>query len=161
MTDYDGRRAPVTLAQANDSTFRSTSPVWPPPLSEYSGIIYAGSQVKSRQITDGLSKTYALGERCVDPNQYETGAAHNDDWSMYTGFQNDITASTYFDRDLKIDRVPKQDTPGAESDEYFGSAHPSGCHMSMCDGSVTIVSYGIDPEVYRRSGHRADGGAEK
>ena len=29
--------------------------------------------------------------------------------------------------------------------------------MAMCDGSVTMVSFDIDPEIHRARGHRYDG----
>ena len=122
MTGYDERRAPMFIAEANDSAFRAIKPVWPPPLSEFNGIMYAGSEVKYRHISDGLSKTYAVGERYVDPNGYSTGLLHNDDWSMYCGFQDDIAASTYYDPIEDIANLPLQDTPGATLDEIFGSA---------------------------------------
>jgi prepilin-type processing-associated H-X9-DG protein len=41
----------------------------------------------------------------------------------------------------------------------FGSAHPGGFHMAMCDGSVQSYSYDIDLEVHRRMGNRLDGEA--
>jgi prepilin-type N-terminal cleavage/methylation domain-containing protein/prepilin-type processing-associated H-X9-DG protein len=161
MTGYDERRAPILSTQANDPTFRAIEPVWPPPLSEFNGIMYAGSEVKLRHILDGLSKTYAVGERYVDPNEYTTGKLHNDDWSMYTGFQDDIAASTFYDPVNNIANLPLQDTPGARLDEHFGSAHPGGFNIAMCDGSVQFISYDIEAEVHRRAGHRSDEGRSK
>ena len=63
------------------------------------------------------------GRAYVDPNGYSTGLLHNDDWSMYTGFQDDIAASTYYDPIEDIANLPLQDTPGATLDEIFGSAY--------------------------------------
>jgi prepilin-type processing-associated H-X9-DG protein len=39
----------------------------------------------------------------------------------------------------------------------FGSAHVSGCHMAMCDGSVKQVAYNLSADVHRRLANRRDG----
>ena len=39
----------------------------------------------------------------------------------------------------------------------FGSSHTAGCHFVLCDGSVRLISFQIDPEIHRRLGNRADG----
>ena len=36
----------------------------------------------------------------------------------------------------------------------FGSAHPSGFNMMMCDGSVHHIKYTINPDVFRQGGNR-------
>jgi hypothetical protein len=130
-------------------------------------VSFCGTAVKFRQITDGLSKTIALGERWIPPGSYmaetEWGA---DDWAMLVGFQDDTVRSTYYDGRTPT-HVPRKD--GASiSDiatsvgdviprELFGSAHPGGCLFSMCDGSVESVGYDTDPEVFRQMGTRGDG----
>ncbi len=136
---------------------------WPPSQAEFNGTAYCGATVKLAAITDGLSKTYIVGERYINPNEYETGLDHGDDWSMWSGFQDDLCRSTYYDptKNPNDSRVPVQDTPGAELAQRFGSAHPGGCNMAFCDGSVQLISYDIDPEVHRRNGNREDGGVAK
>jgi len=39
----------------------------------------------------------------------------------------------------------------------FGSAHSVGCNFVLCDGSVRMIGYTIDPEVHRRLANRRDG----
>lgn len=135
---------------------------WPPATSDFNGIAYCGAAVKVAMVTDGLSKTYLVGERYNNPDNYETGLDHGDDWSMWTGYQDDICRSTYFDPTTPIDnRVPLQDTPGLELPEHFGSAHPAGCNIAFGDGSVHLIGFDIDAELHRRNGHRSDGGAPK
>ena len=53
--------------------------------------------------------------------------------------------------------LPKQDTPGVDDWDAFGSAHASGFGMAFCDGSVQRLNYTIDAETFRRLGNREDG----
>jgi prepilin-type processing-associated H-X9-DG protein len=39
----------------------------------------------------------------------------------------------------------------------FGSAHPGGFNIAFCDGSVHIINYAIDQQVYQRLCNRSDG----
>jgi prepilin-type N-terminal cleavage/methylation domain-containing protein/prepilin-type processing-associated H-X9-DG protein len=138
---------------------------FPPPISEFSGVSFCGTAVKSRNINDGLSNTIALGEKWIPAENYTDGYFVADDWSMYTGFQDDMVRSTYYNGSAAT-HVPRQDGDifSASDDikrELFGSPHPGGCMAAMCDGSVRILEYSIDPETFRQMGHRADEGAVK
>ena len=136
---------------------------WPdtgPQGHNITGISYARSQVTMAMITDGASNTYLLGEKNVCPDYYLTGMDPGDDWTMFTGQQDDIVRSVgYPDPNTPgayIYYPPIQDTPGLLSYDSFGSAHTNGLNMSLCDGSVRFISYTIDPEVHRRLGNRQD-----
>lgn len=52
------------------------------------------------------------------------------------------------------DARPAPDQPGLQWFRAFGSAHPSGFYMAMCDASVRSVSYDIDPVVHDAQGPR-------
>ena len=113
----------------------------------------------------GPATLNAVGERFIEPQHYETGLAHADDWPMYTGYQDDLYRSVWYDvTDPQNGEayLPLQDRDGIKgASERFGSAHPGGCNMAMVDGSVDTIQYDIDPEVHRQSGHRSDGGAPR
>jgi hypothetical protein len=157
---------PTSLCQADNNP----PPGWPPTKAStrlpdgnfaFNGTFFCGVNVKYSTITDGLSKTYLVGERYLNPDHYDTGLDHGDDWSMWSGYQDDNCRSTFFNPATGDNRVPLQDTPGVEDPRRFGSAHPSGCFMAYGDGSVDLVAYDVDAEVHRRAGHRFDNGQPK
>jgi prepilin-type processing-associated H-X9-DG protein len=137
---------------------------WLAPTTDcFSGISFCVSEIRLSQIVDGTSKTYTIGERSIDPLHYETGMLHSNDWNMYSGAQDDIYRSAYVpSNDLAPNArpayVPFQDTPRADFGNYFGSAHPGGCHFGFCDGSVRVVAYDVDPLIHWRAAHREDEG---
>jgi prepilin-type N-terminal cleavage/methylation domain-containing protein/prepilin-type processing-associated H-X9-DG protein len=143
---------------------------WPPDKDSdgnyiFNGTAYCGGTVKFSAISDGLSKTYIVGEKYINPDNYETGLDFADDWSMWSGYQDDNCRSTYYDpadpNNPVNSRVPLQDTPGVVQRQSFGSVHAGGCHMAFGDGSVQFIGYDIDAEVHRRNGNRFDGGESK
>lgn len=173
MTNFDTKCLEIG---PNNYDPASWPAAFPPPASKYNGVSFCGTAVKFRQITDGLTNTIALGEKFVFTQVYNDGKHWDaDDWGPYMGFQDDLVRSTYFDG-LNVTHVPQQDTdilpklPGMNTSdqftqllpkELFGSSHPGGCLFSMCDGSVTLVTFDVDAETYRQMGDRGDGGVKK
>ena len=51
---------------------------------------------------------------------------------------------------------PQPDTPGQGIRHYFGSAHPGGLYMALCDGSVQFMNFTIDPLTHKLLGDRED-----
>jgi prepilin-type processing-associated H-X9-DG protein len=136
--------------------------------------------VRILDIPDGTSSTYMVGEKPLDPIWYltlattpvasgtSTRAEWGDDGSAYQGFDDDIHRWTGI-VDVSSAGVatvststatrPFPDTVGgADTHRYsFGSAHPGGFNVVMCDGSVRSIAYGIAFETHRRLGGRDDG----
>jgi prepilin-type N-terminal cleavage/methylation domain-containing protein/prepilin-type processing-associated H-X9-DG protein len=135
---------------------------WRPQIDWHNGIGYCGAIVELRHITDGTSNTYAVGERFLEPEKSLRGEAKADDWPMYNGFQDDLYRSVYYDPSEPDNaQTPKPDVDGVEDSYRFGSSHPGGVNMGMCDGSVTTISFDVDPDVHRRNGHRSDEGGPR
>ena len=131
---------------------------WIDRSEQFRGISYERSEVEFAHIVDGTSNTYMVGERYINPDTYLSGGSPDDDWAMYTGQQDDQSRSVYFDpANDKASYVPWQDRKGVTSRYRFGGPHSAGCHMSFCDGSVSIISYSIDASVHWRLGVRDDG----
>jgi len=133
------------------------------------GISTLHSEVRVAEVTDGTSNTFMIGEKFVRVINYETGKKSGDDQSVYAGYGRDTTrvtgaSTTVAGVPTVVGTPPKHDAysftttaEAAASDSWFGSAHPGGCNMAMADGSVQMISYSIDPEVFRRLGNRSDG----
>lgn len=117
------------------------------------GISYARSEIRMADVADGTTNTYMLGEKYLNADRYEDGWDHADDFGMYEGCAHD----TY--RWCDESRRPLQDTPGLAIFDAFGSIHPASCNMVLCDGSVRMISYSIQPRVHAALGNRADGKA--
>jgi hypothetical protein len=115
-------------------------------IASATGVLYPRSLVAYRDLTDGASNTYLLGEkRCLDEG-YDWG----DDQHAYLG--HGLDTARYATREWP----PAPDGPDTLP-RSFGSAHPAGCYFAMADGAVRLIAYDIDPEIHRRHGHRADG----
>jgi prepilin-type processing-associated H-X9-DG protein len=129
-----------------------------PDKSHHTGINHQRSEIRIAQITDGTSNTYLIGEKYIRPENYTTGGDPGDNESMYMGENGDVVR--WANRDIG----PLQDRPGGSFWPHWGSAHSGGLNMAFCDGSVHLISYGIDLETHRRFGNRKDGlpvGAEQ
>ena len=113
-----------------------------------SGVIFARSEV--RQIRDGTSQTYLLGERHVSYQRYHRGFQTDDDNGWGVGFDSDSIRTTQM--------PPQFDFSGVEGDNaHFGGPHLDEFHMTFCDGSFRQMAYDIDPAIHFSLGNRADG----
>jgi hypothetical protein len=135
---------PATLAQGDSPSYAWTQ-------LDRTGVVFRRSEIRPAHIRDGLSSTYLAAESYLNPLDYETGVASNNNQGMYAGYDRDTLRATH------IMHRPLRDRPGLNADHAFGSAHPSGFQAALCDGSVRLVSYRIAPETHRRLGNRHDG----
>ncbi|MBU4398822.1 MAG: DUF1559 domain-containing protein, partial [Planctomycetes bacterium] len=121
-------------------------------MSSTNGISAQRSKVKMAEITDGTSYTYLVGEKSLCPDSYFDGSDGGDNNAALGGDDFDLNRWTMIGM-----FPPGIDTPGLHATGSFGSAHPSGFNMALCDGSVQKMNYSIDPETHYRLGNRKDG----
>jgi prepilin-type N-terminal cleavage/methylation domain-containing protein/prepilin-type processing-associated H-X9-DG protein len=133
------------------------------------GVVYQISTVRQKDITDGLSKTYAVGEKFEAIDQYGTGNDPADNEWMFVGYDNDTNRSsqpitTTTANVVQDDRSTNTIAGMAFSDigrNMWGSAHRNTMNMVFCDGSVHDIPYSIDPTVHMQLANRMDGHTPK
>jgi prepilin-type N-terminal cleavage/methylation domain-containing protein/prepilin-type processing-associated H-X9-DG protein len=138
-----------------------------PPPSAADGVCFCLSMIRPKDVTDGLSCTYLLGEKYLCPDLYDTGESSGDNEWALQGYDWDIErfgnpypmveGNSGYDQSYEL--VPFQDTPGFEVPLSFGSAHANGFNMSFCDGSVRTINYTIDLTTHMHLCNRHDGQA--
>jgi prepilin-type N-terminal cleavage/methylation domain-containing protein/prepilin-type processing-associated H-X9-DG protein len=116
---------------------------------DFGGVVGVKTTTTFAEITDGLSNTLMLGEKFVHPQHATAGTCWADNEQLYIGLDNDTSRST---------QRPPQTIGGRTGWPYtFGSWHPSGLNVCLCDGSVRNVAYAIHAEEWRRLGTRGEG----
>jgi len=95
------------------------------------------------QITDGATNTLMLGEKRLRPDSYYSGD-WCDDRGWTDGFDPDTVRSTAYPYG------PDSNDAG-DICYMFGSAHMAGMNACLGDGSVRLISYTIDRNVFNLS----------
>ena len=149
--------------QGGGSSPDCTTPGYSGRVFFYNGLFFNNSAIRQKDIVDGSSKVFMLGETkylptpTSYPNYYGTWAS-----SYYSepSSQMYITLCAAMD---PINASPLSNlVPGTGTFEVltrtFGSRHDGGgATFVMADGSVTFVTDNIDMATYRALGARNDG----
>jgi prepilin-type N-terminal cleavage/methylation domain-containing protein/prepilin-type processing-associated H-X9-DG protein len=122
------------------------------------GVIAPLGRIRERHVTDGLSKTYLLGER---PIQISTdisarSGSGSEQENMYEPFSGHVQG-IYKKTNLPPAPFRRGVASGAPSE--FGSRHANACGMAFCDGSVQNVSFSVSSTVHSALGTREGGEA--
>jgi len=108
--------------------------------------------LKFKQISDGLSNTIMLGEKWMDPSQYDLGQYCVDDQGIYFGMNCDDALFG------NLTNLPLRDSVGLEvSYGHFGGPHTGGFNVTMADASVRSISFDIDATTLSYLCNRLDG----
>ncbi|WP_172991793.1 DUF1559 domain-containing protein [Lacipirellula parvula] len=118
------------------------------------GPIYVMSKISARQVTDGLSMTYAVGEKYLPPIDESVDPAlqhvRQGDAAIFSG-----------DARHSIVRRSSAGFPESETDDYpgkFGSLHNGVSHFAFLDGSVHTIEHTLDVATLVMLSAIGDGG---
>ncbi|MEZ6097918.1 MAG: DUF1559 domain-containing protein [Pirellulaceae bacterium] len=127
--------------------------------SALTGICFERSEIGMKRVTDGLSKTYLVGEKYIRADRYQENDPPGDNLPMTVGYDTDTTRHTSWTR-TGDPLPPQQDRVGLSAIESFGGPHPGGVIMAFCDGSLQSIAFDVDVNVHRYYGDRDDGKVE-
>jgi prepilin-type processing-associated H-X9-DG protein len=114
-------------------------------------VIYPGSKTNMKDVADGTSHTFIVGELSWNAGPQRI-------WSVAGGANNNMDTYEYTSKNIfwplntacragTLD--PPFNCPYANNDMSFGSNHPGGCHFAMCDGSVQFVKQDIELAILK------------
>ena len=142
---------PFNMAEAPDHDWADTS--------ECNGIVCQRSETTCSMISDGMSHTYLIGEKNVNPDHYTSYSKPGDSQSMFNGVDADNTRYGGMDtRPGESREYPlTPDTPGVECHQCFGGPHPGVCLAVFCDGSIHTIHNSIELTLHHNLAARNDG----
>jgi prepilin-type processing-associated H-X9-DG protein len=140
------------------------------------GVITNSTPVSIRDITDGTTNTFLVGERSTisyggDPKACSSPTPYNNNYaSVWAGYTTQTpNANVSLDIVFGLTSVRMYDgytnTGGCNPTYAFSSLHPGGMQFAMCDGSVRFINANIDWTpinvspigTFNRLGKRNDG----
>lgn len=111
------------------------------------GVWRMGLTTRTRDVVDGLSSTYLIGEKAMSSDKYETGTDFGDRAPLSGWIDHPQSSNSSIRFAARSPAVDQTNSCLACHD--FGSAHRTNWNVSLADGSVRPVSYDLDLEVHR------------
>ncbi|WP_165250573.1 DUF1559 domain-containing protein [Paludisphaera soli] len=121
-------------------------------------IAWSGRGAKRRlaEISDGTSNSILIGEKGLPPDRHAAEGGDNERWNN-AGWDEDVVRWHFVpvaDRQAPngAGACATPPTPGGNSiwRRTFGSSHPGGANMLLCDGSVRFVKFTVDAGTFRK-----------
>jgi prepilin-type N-terminal cleavage/methylation domain-containing protein/prepilin-type processing-associated H-X9-DG protein len=128
-------------------------------------------QITLLAITDGTSNTVMVAEKWLNPHQWGNDGGDNEAW-VNAGWDEDVVrigggTFTYTNpmtgTSVTIPRTPQPDylapnpSSGAIWNQQFGSSHPGGLNVLLCDGSARVVSFSVSAAAWAAACSRNGG----
>ncbi|MEI6241205.1 MAG: DUF1559 domain-containing protein, partial [Planctomycetia bacterium] len=143
------------------------------PLPNTHGVLYHGSAIRTKDITDGTSKTFLVGEISTQQRGYNGDGdfMNMQGAGIWPALPQQLKVDDYVLRQCDAAHPLNSQFPddwilnangGIDDCDGFGSRHPGGAQFVMCDGAVRFISENIQSATsplgtYQRLSHRADG----
>jgi prepilin-type N-terminal cleavage/methylation domain-containing protein len=141
---------PSSFAQGDDPNWWTTDATARQAIdpARFNGVSHVRSQVRITDISKGSSNQLLLGEKFIQSNRYRDSTDPGDNECAYTGMNNDVIRSTFFQpvRDVLSNQAPSSPT------FRFGSAHESGFLACLGDGSVRMIRYSVNLASFQPMG---------
>jgi len=119
------------------------------------GVSYIRSEVTPARVTRGQSHIVMIGEKFLNPDHYFDGLDRSDNETLYEGQDNDIYRTTYLP---PLQDCTDTNLPGAYQNLpniiTFGSCHSAGAIFAFGDGSVHLVPYTVNKNIFQVWGTR-------
>jgi hypothetical protein len=133
------------------------------------GVLFGASRIKIKDITDGTSKTFMIGESYTDVD-YTKDSQNMDYWALFgPQMGNDAAAwapgfvrGTEHTEGVGSTVVPMNSRlnplmHGTLMEMSFGSKHPGGAMFGLSDASARFVAESIDMPTYQALSTRGSG----
>ncbi len=142
------------------------------PFNNVSGVLCHGVNISTKDIADGTSKTFLVGEISTQQRSWSLSnlgalAQGAGVWSALSDLKADDLVLRQCDagHPLNSQFPDTQITSGNSGNgdcDGFGSRHPGGANFVMCDASVRFIGENIQSQTsplgtYQRLSHRDDG----
>jgi prepilin-type processing-associated H-X9-DG protein len=132
--------------------------------TKLNGVFFAGSKTRTKDITDGTSKTAFVSELILTPDVKDNDARgryynawHGGTWFTTLELPNTSRADQF--RWCSAYPAPKAPCIWVDTNIFNAarSYHPGGVNLSFADGSVKFISGTVSSIVYRAAGSRNGG----
>lgn len=123
------------------------------------GVFYRNSRTRLGDITDGLSNTFAIGERTNGPipQSRTTAGGHSVFENAWAAASRELTELTDDHGHMVLFETQFRPNQLDSDDKGLSAPHNGVSQFALCDGSVHSISDNIDADVYNAFGTRAGG----
>jgi prepilin-type processing-associated H-X9-DG protein len=120
--------------------------------SANNGILFPASKINLKDVTDGSTHTFIVGEISWDSGPQRV-------WMAGGGSKTNMQTYVYTSKNIywplntacrqAAESATWRPCPYANNDVSFGSLHPGGAHFLMCDGSVQFIRQDVQLAVLK------------